>query len=34
MNHRIGLERYYGQWRGGPPTKRGGSPNVDLAYVP
>jgi hypothetical protein len=34
MNHRVGLERYYGQWRGGPPTKRGGSPNVDLAFVP
>jgi len=32
--HRIGLERYYGQWRGGPPIKRGGGANVDLAFVP
>jgi len=33
LNHRIGLERYFGHWRGGPARRRGIG-DVDLVYVP
>lgn len=33
MNHRIGLERYFGAWSGGAPL-HGTDASVDLAYVP